>query len=69
VERTLPFIDYSTGNSDSMIKTAEANLAMVTDKTMLFWASPVGGKTEMTKPRYPCFHSRPRCRSQTEQIS
>jgi glyoxylase-like metal-dependent hydrolase (beta-lactamase superfamily II) len=44
-----PFIDYSTGgNIDGMIKAAEANLAMVTDKTVVVPGhGPVGGKTEM----------------------
>jgi glyoxylase-like metal-dependent hydrolase (beta-lactamase superfamily II) len=44
-----PFIDYSTGgNIDGMIKAAEANLAMVTDKTIVVPGhGPVGGKTEM----------------------
>lgn len=48
-----PFIDYSTGGSiDGMIKAAEANLAMVTDKTIVIPGhGPVGGKTEMTE--YP----------------
>ena len=45
-----PFIDYSTGgNIDGTIKAAEANLAMVTDKTIVIPGhGPVGGKTEMT---------------------
>jgi glyoxylase-like metal-dependent hydrolase (beta-lactamase superfamily II) len=44
-----PFIDYSTGGSlDGMIKTAETNLAMVTDKTVVIPGhGPVGGKAEM----------------------
>lgn len=44
-----PFIDYSTGgNIDGMIKAAEANLAMVTDKTIVIPGhGPVGGKAEM----------------------
>ena len=44
-----PFIDYSTGGSiNGMIKAAEANLAMVTDKTVVIPGhGPVGGKTEM----------------------
>jgi glyoxylase-like metal-dependent hydrolase (beta-lactamase superfamily II) len=48
-----PFIDYSTGGSlDGMIKAAEANLAMVTDKTIVIPGhGPVGGKTEMTEYR------------------
>src|SRR6476646_32611 len=49
----FPFIDYSTGGSfDGMIKAAEANLAMVTDKTIVIPGhGPVGGKTEMTEYR------------------
>ena len=48
-----PFIDYSTGgNINGMIKAAEANLAMVTDKTIVVPGhGPVGGKTEMIKYR------------------
>src|SRR4029077_1552091 len=49
----FPFIDYSTGGSlDGMIKAAEANLAMVTDKTVVIPGhGPVGGKAEMTEYR------------------
>jgi glyoxylase-like metal-dependent hydrolase (beta-lactamase superfamily II) len=48
-----PFIDYSTGGSlNGMIKAAEANLAMVTDKTIVVPGhGPVGGKTEMIEYR------------------
>ena len=48
-----PFIDYSTGGGfDGMIKAAEANLAMVTDKTIVVPGhGPVGGKTEMIEYR------------------
>ena len=48
-----PFIDYSTGGSfDGMIKAAEANLAMVTDKTIVIPGhGPVGGKAEMIEYR------------------
>jgi glyoxylase-like metal-dependent hydrolase (beta-lactamase superfamily II) len=48
-----PFIDYSTGGSiDGMIKAAEANLAMVTDKTIVIPGhGPVGSKSEMTAYR------------------
>ena len=48
-----PFIDYSTGGSiNGMIKAAEANLAMVTDKTVVIPGhGPVGGKTEMIEYR------------------
>jgi glyoxylase-like metal-dependent hydrolase (beta-lactamase superfamily II) len=49
----FPFIDYSTGGSiDGMIKAAEANLAMVTDKTVVVPGhGPVAGKTEMIEYR------------------
>ena len=49
----FPFIDYSTGgNIDGMIKAAETNLAMVTDKTIVIPGhGPVAGKKEMTKYR------------------
>src|SRR5215813_9197120 len=48
-----PFIDYSTGGSlDGMIKAAEANLAMVTDKTIVIPGhGPVGGKSQMNEYR------------------
>ena len=48
-----PFIDYSTGGSiNGMIKAAEANLAMVTDKTVVIPGhGSVGGKTEMIEYR------------------
>jgi glyoxylase-like metal-dependent hydrolase (beta-lactamase superfamily II) len=48
-----PFIDYSTGgNLNGMIKAAEANLAMATDKTIVVPGhGPVGGKTEMIEYR------------------
>ncbi len=48
-----PFVDYSTGgNINGMIKAAEANLAMVTDKTVVIPGhGPVGGKTEMIEYR------------------
>jgi glyoxylase-like metal-dependent hydrolase (beta-lactamase superfamily II) len=48
-----PFIDYSTGGSiNGMIKAAEANLRMVTDKTAVVPGhGPVGGKTEMIEYR------------------
>jgi glyoxylase-like metal-dependent hydrolase (beta-lactamase superfamily II) len=47
------FSDYSTGgNVNGMIKAAEANLAMVTDKTIVIPGhGPVGGKTEMIEYR------------------
>jgi len=49
----FPFIDYSTGGSiNGMIRAAEANLAMVTDKTIVVPGhGPVGGKTEMIEYR------------------
>jgi len=49
----FPFVDYSTGgNIDGMIKAAEANLAMVTDKTIVIPGhGPVGGKAEMIEYR------------------
>jgi glyoxylase-like metal-dependent hydrolase (beta-lactamase superfamily II) len=51
-----PFIDYSSGGSiDGMIKAAEANVAAVSDKTIVIpghnmpgHASPVSNKTELT---------------------
>jgi glyoxylase-like metal-dependent hydrolase (beta-lactamase superfamily II) len=48
-----PFIDYSTGGSiGGTIKAAEANLAMVTDKTIVIPGhGPIGSKTEMTEYR------------------
>jgi len=48
-----PFIDYSTGGSiNGMIKAAEANLTMVTDKTIVVPGhGPVGFKTEMIEYR------------------
>ena len=48
-----PFIDYSTGgNIDGMIKAAEANISMVTDKTIVIPGhGPVGGKAEMIEYR------------------
>jgi len=48
-----PFIDYSTGGSlDGMIHAAEANVARVTDKTIVIPGhGRVGGKAEMIKYR------------------
>ncbi len=48
-----PFIDYSTGgNIKGMIKAAEANLARVTEKTIVIPGhGKVGGKAEMTEYR------------------
>ena len=49
----FPFIDYSTGgNIDGMIKAAEANLSMATDKTIVIPGhGPIGGKKELTEYR------------------
>jgi glyoxylase-like metal-dependent hydrolase (beta-lactamase superfamily II) len=49
----FPFIDYSTGgNIEGMIKAAEANLAMVSDKTIVVPGhGPIGGKKELTEYR------------------
>jgi glyoxylase-like metal-dependent hydrolase (beta-lactamase superfamily II) len=57
--RIYPFIDYSTGGSiDGTIKAAEANLAAVTDKTIVIpghnlpdLASPVSNKAELSSFR------------------
>jgi glyoxylase-like metal-dependent hydrolase (beta-lactamase superfamily II) len=54
-----PFIDYSSGGSiDGMIKAAEANVAAVSDKTIVIpghnmpgHASPVSNKTELASFR------------------
>ena len=48
-----PFIDYSTGGHiNGMIKAAEANLALVTDKTIVIPGhGQIGGKTELTEYR------------------
>ena len=48
-----PFIDYSTGgNINGMIKAAEANVARVTEKTIVIPGhGKVGGKSEMTEYR------------------
>jgi glyoxylase-like metal-dependent hydrolase (beta-lactamase superfamily II) len=54
--RIYPFIDYSTGGSiDGMIKAAEANVAVVTDKTIVIpghnlpdKASPVSNRAELS---------------------
>jgi len=49
----FPFIDYSTdGSLDGMIRAAEANVARVTDKTIVIPGhGPVGGKAEMIEYR------------------
>lgn len=49
-----PFIDYSTGgNIDGMIKAADANVAAVTDKTIVVpgHGQPVSNKAELTEYR------------------
>src|SRR5262249_49718645 len=49
-----PFIDYSTGgNIDGMIKAAEANVAAVTDKTIVIpgHGQPVSNKAKLTEYR------------------
>jgi glyoxylase-like metal-dependent hydrolase (beta-lactamase superfamily II) len=48
-----PFIDYSTGgNINGMIKTAESNLARVTDKSIIIPGhGKIGGKAELTEYR------------------
>jgi len=48
-----PFIDYSTGgNIDGMIRAAEANVAKVTDETIVIPGhGPIGGKNEMIEYR------------------
>jgi glyoxylase-like metal-dependent hydrolase (beta-lactamase superfamily II) len=48
-----PFIDYSTGgNINGMIRAAEANVALVTDKTIAIPGhGPLGGKAELIEYR------------------
>jgi glyoxylase-like metal-dependent hydrolase (beta-lactamase superfamily II) len=48
-----PFIDYSTGGSiDGMIRATEANLARVTDKTIIIPGhGPVGDKSQLAEYR------------------
>src|ERR1700751_4554841 len=48
-----PFIDYSTGGSlDGMIRAADANVARVTEKTIVIPGhGPIGGKAEMIEYR------------------
>jgi glyoxylase-like metal-dependent hydrolase (beta-lactamase superfamily II) len=48
-----PFIDYSTGGSlDGMIRAAEANVARVTDKTIVIPGhGPVGDKSQLIEYR------------------
>ena len=49
-----PFIDYSTGgNIDGMIKAAEANVAVATNKTIVIpgHGNPVSNKAELTAYR------------------
>ncbi len=49
----FPFIDYSTGGSiDGMIRAAEANVAKVTDKTIVIPGhGPIGDKSQLTQFR------------------
>jgi len=49
----FPFIDYSTGGSiDGLIRAAEANVARVTDKTIVIPGhGPVGNKSQLTEFR------------------
>jgi glyoxylase-like metal-dependent hydrolase (beta-lactamase superfamily II) len=49
----FPFIDYSTGGSiDGMIRAAEANVARVTDKTIVIPGhGPMGNKAQLTEFR------------------
>jgi glyoxylase-like metal-dependent hydrolase (beta-lactamase superfamily II) len=49
----FPFIDYSTGGSiDGMIRAAEANLAMVTDETIVVPGhGPIGNKSQLIEFR------------------
>ncbi len=49
----FPFIDYSTGGSiEGAIRAAEANVARVTDSTLIVPGhGPVGGKTELVQFR------------------
>ena len=48
-----PFIDYSTGGSiDGMIRAAEANVARVTDKTIVIPGhGPIGNKSQLVEFR------------------
>jgi glyoxylase-like metal-dependent hydrolase (beta-lactamase superfamily II) len=48
-----PFIDYSTGgNIDGMIRAAEANIARVTDKTIVIPGhGPIGNKSQLVEFR------------------
>jgi glyoxylase-like metal-dependent hydrolase (beta-lactamase superfamily II) len=48
-----PFIDYSTGgNVDGMIRAAEANVARVTDKTIVIPGhGPIGNKSQLVEFR------------------
>jgi glyoxylase-like metal-dependent hydrolase (beta-lactamase superfamily II) len=49
----FPFIDYSTGGSiDGMIRAAEANVAKVTDKTVVIPGhGPIGNKSQLIEFR------------------
>src|SRR6266404_2379945 len=56
----FPFIDYSTGGSiDGMIRAAEANVARVTDKTIVIPGhGPIGNKSQVTEFRDMLFSVR-----------
>lgn len=49
----FPFIDYSTGGSiDGMIRAAQANVARVSDKTIVIPGhGPIGNKSQLTEFR------------------
>ena len=49
----FPFIDYSTGGSiDGMIRAAEANVAKVTDKTIVISGhGSIGNKSQLIEFR------------------
>ena len=49
----FPFIDYSTGGSiDGMIRAAEANIARVSDKTIVIPGhGPIGNKSQLIEFR------------------
>jgi glyoxylase-like metal-dependent hydrolase (beta-lactamase superfamily II) len=57
-----PFIDYSTGGSiDGMIHATEANLAKVTDRTIIIPGhGPIGNKAELTEFRDVLVNARDR---------
>jgi hypothetical protein len=62
-----PFIDYSTGgNIDGVTRAAEANVAAVTDKTIVIpgYGNPVSNKAELTASRHACRDPRELCGAQ-----